>query len=73
MIGGLEGWQVIFSGRISIWWTVLGDWGAGGVTGDLFWSAIDLVDCGLLPRFNSGPKLLANNRIQFQLCFAYRS
>ena len=36
MIGGLEGWQVIFSGRISIWWTVLGDWGAGGVAGDFF-------------------------------------
>ncbi len=25
-LGGLEGWRVILSGRISIWWTVLGDW-----------------------------------------------
>ena len=23
----------------------LGDWGAGGVAGDFFWSDIDLVDC----------------------------
>ena len=25
-LGGLEGWQVVFSNRISIWWTVSGDW-----------------------------------------------
>ena len=36
---------MIFSGRISIWWTVLGDWGVGGVAGDFFRSDIDLVDC----------------------------
>ena len=29
----------------SIWWTVLGDWGAGGVVGGSFWSDIDLADC----------------------------
>ena len=36
---------MIRSGRIPIWLIVLGDWGAGGVTSDSFWSDIDLVDC----------------------------
>ena len=29
----------------SIWLPVLGDGGAGGVTGDSFWSDTNLVDC----------------------------
>ena len=38
---------MVLSGRLSIWWTELGEviGGAGGVTCGSFWSDIDLVDC----------------------------